>query len=178
MPPESLASLRKQLNEIIAEEIRFCLRKGRTDLQTVAALVKKRASRVIKRLQKPLAEAEVVAMVGRALKRVNSKEGEDEDRQLVFAGMGEFSGVPYNIAFSLDAEDDDEPKVIYTPYLDSLEADRAAALELLGRSIQADEHKYHALKSANAFASSLVALYGDLPLGQLYKLHKEQKAHA
>jgi hypothetical protein len=68
--------------------------------------------------------------------------------------------------------------VTYIPYLDTFECERAAALMLLEKSMAADAQTYHALKSGNAFASRLVALYGDLPLWDLYRKYRDDQRKA
>ena len=92
-------------------------------------------------------------------------------RQMEFAEMEQFRGIPPTVTY-----DDGKGETKYIPYLDTHEFERAAALRLLADSIAADQQTYLAMKAGNEFASALVALYGDLPLWDLYgRWKKDQK---
>jgi hypothetical protein len=174
MPPENLESLRRKLTKIIAEEIRACLRAGPTDRETVAERVEDRASMLIKKLAPMLAAAEVRAIIGRMLKKteVRPEDAVEIVRQLEFSEMDEFRGIPPNVTF------EDEPgHVTYICYLDTKSVERAAALRLLAKSIEADQQTYLAMKAGNEFAEALVKIYGDLPLWELYQSHKRDRAN-
>ena len=173
--PDDLDSLRKRLLKIIGEEIRYALRLGPTDLEAVYARVMERSSMLVERLQKPLAEAELRAMIQRKLKHTALRPDEiltkTEDRQMGLEGMEEFRGVPESVSY------EDRPgHVAYIPYLDTLEFHRVAAALLLSMQMEADAKKYRALTAANDFAASLVALFGDLPLHELVSLWQAGRA--
>jgi hypothetical protein len=172
MQPENLESLRKQLNRIAKEEIRSCLRAGKTDLETVAQRVEIRASVLIDQLAPELAAAEVREIVRRLLKKteVEPEDAQAVDSQTEFAEMDEFRGIPPNVTY------EDRPgHVAYVCYLDTQQFERAAALRLLEKSIEADQQTYLAMKAGNDFAEALVQIYGDLPLSELYRLYKKDQ---
>jgi hypothetical protein len=175
MRRENLDSLRKQLIEIVKEEIRDCLRAGPTDLETVAQRVEQRASMLIRKLAPMLAAAEVRDIIGNLLKKtaVKPDDAESVDRQMEFEQMDEFRGIPPNVTY------EDRPgHIAYISYLDTREVERAAALILLAKSIQADQQTYLALKAGNEFAAHLAQVYGDLPLLDLYRRHKADQGRA
>jgi hypothetical protein len=174
MPAKNLESLRKRLNRIVKEEICACLRAGKTDLETVACRVETRASVLIEQLAPKLAAAEVREIVQRFLKKTevgpDPKEEPDVAQQMEFAGMDEFRGIPPNVTY------EDEPgHVAYVCYLDTKQLERAAALRLLAKSIEADQQTYFAMKAGNDFADTLVRIYGDLPLSELYRLYRADR---
>ena len=176
MPEENLESLRKKLNKIITEEIGDCLRSGATDLETVAVRVEKRASVIISQLAPPLAAAEVRAIIQRMMKKVAAAKP-DDPRQMEFAGMEEFKGIPHNVTYEREIEVDGQRvrRVGYISYLDTFTWERDAALALLGNSIAADQQAFLYLKAGNDFAASLVERYGDLPLRELYQRWKASR---
>lgn len=173
MQPENLESFRKQLIRIAKEEIRDCLRSGqKTDRETVAQRVEARASILIDQLAPELAAAEVREIVGRLLKKteVPPEDAEAMARQMEFSEMDEFRGIPPNVTY-----EDTPGHVAYVCYLDTQRFERAAALALLAKGIEADQQTYLAMKSGNDFSDTLVAIYGDLPLRELYRRFKEDR---
>lgn len=171
MHRHDLTSLKKQLNKIIAEEIRKALRAGPTDRETVAQSVEKRATILMKKLALQLAAEELREMIRRMLKKVQFDPG--KAGQMEFAAMDEFRGIPPNVTY------EDKPgHVAYICYLDTTETQRTAALALLAKSMAADQQTYRALESGNDFASELVKQYGDLPLRDLYRRYKDDHGQA
>jgi len=169
MHHEDLGSLRKKLLKIGREEIVACLRTGSTDLETVAVRVEARAEWLIEKLWRGMARADLRRMLSGLLKRTEVKPEDEAEvsRQLEFSEMEEFRGIPYNVTYY------DKPNhCSYTCYLDTLTAERDLALALLAKSILADQQTYLLLKAGNEFAASLVAIYGDLPLWDLYTRYK------
>lgn len=171
MQPENLESLRKQLIRIAKEEIHACLRAGKTDLETVARRVEVRASVIIDQLAPELAAAEIREIIRGLLKRTEVRPDDTEAiRQMEFASMEEFRGIPPNVTY------EDKPgHVVYICYLDTTQVERAAALRLLAKSIEADQQTYLALKAGNEFADSLIAIHGDVPLWELYRRYKSDQ---
>ena len=162
-----------QLNKIIDEEIKNALLKGKTTLEAVDRKVKARSSMLLEQLGTLLAERYRRLMIRRKLKKteVCPEKAAATAAQMEFAKMEEFRGIPPTITFMGEAGN-----VEYIPYLDTREFERAAALQLLARSIAADQQTYLAMKSGNEFATKLVAKYGDKPLWDLYRLYaRDQK---
>lgn len=168
-----LNRLRQQLLKIIDEEARRCLRKGTTTLEIVDASVAARTKVLMRQLGPVLAIAERRALVRRRLKRtvVPMAHIERATHQMEFADMEEFRGIPPTVTFQPE-----HGPVDYISYLDTTEFERAAALQLLARSIAADQQTYLALKAGNEFAARLVKKYGDLPLWDLYSRYREDRA--
>jgi hypothetical protein len=94
-----------------------------------------------------------------------------DEQQPYLPEMEEFRNIPESVSIRLPVG-----RCIYVPYAATLEADRINALGVLAMSIEADQRKYHAMKSGNEFASALVKIYGDLPLAELVKRWKADGA--
>jgi hypothetical protein len=174
MSSESLPSLRKQLNNIVREEIAASLLLGKTDRKAVKEPAVKRAQDLIAKLGSSelnsamlwLVAFFVSIMIGRMWKRVRV----DDPRQMEFSEMDEFRGIPDNVTY-----EDERGHVAVIRYLDTQELERNAAETLLANSIAADQKTLLAMKAGNNFATALVKIYGDLPLWELYKRYKDDQ---
>ena len=180
----------RRIAKIINQHIRECLLfHKKTDVDTVYDMVTDSCSHTLSRVLPTLGRKYLRIMIQHSLKHVHvdpdrpiimddgtgmdpgadtvplrkGQEIAEESRlQPDLPGMEMFRNVPNQVSIRLPSG-----HVIYVPYLETLEADRAAALELLGKGIEADQRKYHALQASNEFSSALVRLYGDLPLHEL-----------
>jgi hypothetical protein len=171
MPQENLGLLRRQLVNIAKEEVRASLRTGKTDRETVALRVEDRASTLLTKLAPVMVSAELRNIVAHLLKKTDIRSGEEEEekatsetyRQMELAEMDEFRGIDPNVTYV------DKPgHVAYIPYLKTRQAQRAAALKYLDQGIAADLEKRQAMEAGNDFADTLVELYGDEELLDLY----------
>ena len=142
-------------------------------LDDVDTAVEGRCSMLMEQVGPLLAKRERREMVRAKLKKteVTPKKAAAVVRQTEFAEMEEFRGIPPTVTY-----ENAGAEVEYIPYFNTTEIERAAALRLLADSIAEDQQTYLAMKSGNEFASTLVTLYGDLPLWDLYgRWKKDQK---
>jgi len=176
--PQDPKELLKRLNRIIDEEIRACLKKGKTDVEIVCEKVEKRASVLLSDLGDKLGKQKLRDRVRTKLKHTavdpnDAEETVEQDRQIRFKEMEEFRGVDPTITF------EDKPgHVAFIQYVDAKRFERRAAERLRKKSLDFDENKYLVLVARNDWCDLLIPQYGDLPAGELWQLWKNDQSAA
>jgi hypothetical protein len=174
-----LRESRNQFNSAVDAAIRECSREtGITDLETVYDYLKKKASRLLKRLIVVLAHEQVRIIIQKRLKRCTvsvakaAKQAMKEAAQMEFDffEMDQFRGMAQRITYPEDR------KMKYVEYNRSTEVQRLASITHLDTGIAADIARREAEAAANAWLHPLVVRHGDLPAEELARLWlKEQQ---
>lgn len=175
---------REEFSRAIDHAIVECSRAtGITDVDTVDQYLKKSAKILFRRISLILAKEQRRILIQKRLKHctVSVREAEAslkaEAQQLplfdIFE-MDQFRGVPRRITYP--AQEGREVVMKYVEYNRSLEWQRTASVQHLGRGIDADIARKEAETAANEFLHPLVKKFGDLPAEELIRLWRGGEA--
>jgi hypothetical protein len=194
MHPEDidLKRLQKDLNTRIFIEVRSAILRGSTSLDAVAKVIQKDCDWMIERLGKLLANRLVRIKIQHAFRTVSvpsekaakatglpsvshtqASEPEPEQTQLWFEEMEEFRAVPDVVAYR-----NRKGEVEYMLYRRMTKRERDGADAVLLEQERQDAQRRNAQFRANHRADELMMDFGDLPVEELVRLHRERRGHA